>query len=73
MADIVLCIGTSPTPRLSLQPELWLTYTEGDYENPELAFPPHGWLMPYQDGVEYVSPEVQAKFLGAAPFAEQAA
>jgi 3-O-methylgallate 3,4-dioxygenase len=29
--------------------------------------------MPYQDGVNYVSPGVQARFKGTEPFAEQAA
>jgi hypothetical protein len=58
VAEIVLGIGTAPTPLLSLQPELWLTYAEGDFRNPELALPPHGWVMPYQDGVNYVSPRV---------------
>jgi hypothetical protein len=73
MAEIVLGIGTSHTPLLSLQPELWLTYAEGDYKNPELAFPPHGWVMPLEAGVAYQSPEVRAKFKGAEPFPAQAA
>src|SRR6185295_13356693 len=73
MAEIVLGIGTSHTPLLSLQPELWLTYAESDYRNPELAFPPHGWVMPFDEGVEYVSPEMREKFKGAEPFPAQAA
>jgi hypothetical protein len=71
MAEIVLGIGTSHTPLLSLQPELWLTYAEGDYKSRELAFPPHGWVMPHAEGVDYVDPEVKARFKGDQPFAEQ--
>jgi hypothetical protein len=52
---------------------LWLTYAEGDHRNPELAFPPHGWVMPFDEGVEYVGPETRAKFKGAEPFPAQAA
>jgi catalytic LigB subunit of aromatic ring-opening dioxygenase len=73
MAEIVLGLGTSHTPLLSLAPELWLEYARGDQNNPELAYPPHGWVMPYQAGLEYVSPEIRARFQGDAPFAAQAA
>jgi hypothetical protein len=45
MAEIVLGIGTSHTPLLSLAPELWLEYAKGDQHNPELAYPPHGWVI----------------------------
>jgi 3-O-methylgallate 3,4-dioxygenase len=72
MAEIVLGIGTSHTPLLSLQPELWLTYAESDFKNPELAFPPHGWVMPLQEGVDYQPDEIKAKFKGDQPFAAQA-
>src|SRR3954451_22725057 len=72
MAEIVLGIGTSHTPLLSLQPELWLTYAENDYRNPELAFPPHGWVMSHQAGVDYVPEEIKARFVGDAPFPAQA-
>src|SRR5438067_8286405 len=73
MAEIVLGIGTSDTPLLSLQPELWLTYVEGDYRNPELAFPPNGWVMSLQEGVDYLPAEVRERFKGDAPFPAQAA
>jgi hypothetical protein len=71
MAEIVLGIGTSHTPLLSLAPELWLEYAKADQHNPELAYPPHGWVMSYQEGLEYVSPEIKAKFNADGPFAEQ--
>src|ERR671927_745480 len=73
MAEIVLGIGTSHTPLLSLAPELWLEYAKSDQHNPELAYPPHGWVMSYQAGLEYVAPEVRAKFKGDEPFPAQAA
>jgi hypothetical protein len=38
VAEIVLGIGTSHTPLLSLQPELWLTYAEGDFGIPSSLF-----------------------------------
>jgi hypothetical protein len=72
MAEIVLGIATSHTPLLSLQPELWLTYAQGDYKNPELAFPPHGWVMSHEEGVEYIPDEMRAKFQGEGPFPAQA-
>ena len=73
MAEIVLGIGTSHTPLLSLPPDLWLEYARGDEANPELAYPPHGWVMSYQEGIDYLPPETRAKFRGAEPFADQAA
>jgi hypothetical protein len=73
MADIVLGIGTSHTPLLSLKPELWLTYAEADKRNRELSFPPHGWVMPFEKGVEYAADTAREKFKGEEPFAEQAA
>jgi hypothetical protein len=72
MAEIVLGIATSHTPLLSLQPELWLTYAQGDYKNPELAFPPHGWVMSHEEGVEYIPDEMRARFQGEGPFPAQA-
>jgi 3-O-methylgallate 3,4-dioxygenase len=73
VAELVLGIGTSHTPLLSLPPDLWLTYAQGDHTNPELAYPPHGWVMPYEAGLDYVSPELRARFKGADPFPQQAA
>ncbi len=73
MAEIVLGMGTSHTPLLSLSPDLWTEYAKRDQHNPELAYPPHGWVMSYQEALDYLSPEVRAKFQGAAPFPEQAA
>src|SRR5947199_1835689 len=71
MAEIVLGIGTSHTPLLSLQPELWPEYARGDERNPELAYPPKGLVMPFEQGREYLTPDIKAKYEGPAPFAEQ--
>jgi 3-O-methylgallate 3,4-dioxygenase len=73
MAEIVLGIGTSHTPLLSLAPELWTTYAERDSSNPELAYPPHGWVMSYEEALEYLPAEIRARYKGDRPFAEQAA
>src|SRR5215211_1082866 len=72
MAEIVLGMGTSHTPLLSLPAELWETYAQRDKGNPELAYPPNGWVMSYEEGLEYVSAETKAKYQGPVAFAEQA-
>ena len=72
MAEIVLGIGTSHTPLLSLRPELWPEYAKGDERNPELAYPPNGLVMPFEQGIDYLTPEVKAKYEGPAPFVDQA-
>jgi hypothetical protein len=73
MADIVLGLATSHTPMLALPPDLWPSYARRDEENPELAFPPHGLVMPYQEGLKAVSSEVRAKYRGAQAYPAQAA
>jgi len=73
MADIVLGMGTSHTPLLSLPAELWPAYAERDSGNPELAYPPHGWVMPYKEGLDYLPAEIRAKYQGSEPYAKQAA
>ena len=62
MAKIVLGIGTSHTPLLSIPGELWETYAKGDRRNPELVFPPDGVSMPFDEAIEsYVPKEVQER------------
>ncbi|MBV9546326.1 MAG: hypothetical protein JOY61_18300, partial [Chloroflexi bacterium] len=73
MADIVLGIGTSHTPLLSLPPEMWPEYARGDERNPELAFPPHGYVMPFQRAVERLAAEGRTRYSGPEPFVDQAA
>lgn len=72
MAEIVLGIGTSHTPLLSLPAELWPAYAEGDKRNPELVYPPNGWTMPYEEALDYVPAEIKAKYSGPEPFSEWA-
>ena len=73
MAEIVLGMGTSHTPMLSLPPELWETYAQRDKGNRELAYPPHGWVMSYEEGLAYLPAEIKAKYQGDTHYAEQAA
>ena len=73
MAQIVLGIATSHTPMLALSADLWGSYAQRDAENPELAFPPDGLVMPYQEALEVVPAEARAKYRGAAPYPAQAA
>ena len=71
MAQIVRGVGTSHTPLLSLDPGLWETYALGDQRNPELAYPPNGWVLPWEEGKRHISEEIKAKYQGSAPFAGQ--
>jgi len=49
MAEIVLGIGTSHSPVLSMPPEHMQAYADGDHGNPQLLKPPHGVLMTYDE------------------------
>src|SRR5687767_4831484 len=49
MAEIVLGIGKSHTPLLSLPPDLWETYAQNDRRNPELLAPPDATAMSYNE------------------------
>lgn len=73
MAEIVLGMGTSHTPLLSLAPELWEAYAQRDTGNPELAYPPNGWVMSYQEALDSLPAETKAKYQGPKVFGEQAA
>lgn len=69
MAEIVLGIGTSHTPLLSLPPELWEEYAQSDLKSPELVFPPDGWAMSFGEAVRsYVAPEIRNKKSGYETF-----
>jgi hypothetical protein len=72
MADIVLGLATSHTPMLTMPAELWPAYAERDAGNRELAFPPHGMVMSYQEALDHVAPEIRARYRGTEPFAAQA-
>ena len=49
MAEIVLGIGTSHSPVLSMPPEGMPDYAAGDRRNKQLLKPPHGTLMTYEE------------------------
>jgi 3-O-methylgallate 3,4-dioxygenase len=73
MAKIVLGIGTSHTPLLSLPPEIWPEYAKNDERNPELSFPPHGYVMPWSQAAEQLQSEGKSRYAGPEPFKDQAA
>ena len=73
MAEIVLGIGTSHTPMLTLPARgCWPAYAERDARNPELAFPPDGLVMSYQDAHDYIAADVRARYRGPGGFHAQA-
>src|SRR5262245_62489384 len=72
MADIVLGLGTSHTPMLTLPGDLWSAYAQRDARNPELAFPPDGVVMSYDEALRSVPAEVRARYRGPEPFLGQA-
>src|SRR5438309_311288 len=72
MAELVLGLATSHTPMLTLPAELWSSYARNDERNPELAFPPHGLVMPYKDALESITPAARAGYRGTEPYRAQA-
>lgn len=58
MAQVVLGLGTSHSPMLTLEPEHWLLYAEGDKRNPELVAPPDGLMFSYEELVERTDPAI---------------
>lgn len=61
MAEIVLGIGTSHTPVVSLPPELWEAYAQGDTRNPELLAPPDGERLSYDELLARADPAIAAR------------
>ncbi len=72
MANLILGIATSHTPMLTLPAELWASYAQNDQRNRELAFPPQGHVMSYDEGLKSVTPEISARFRGTEPYRAQA-
>jgi 3-O-methylgallate 3,4-dioxygenase len=64
MARIVLGIGTSHTPLLSIPPELWGDYAQNDRRNGELVFPPQGVVVPFGQALDGYVPEAIRDRLG---------
>lgn len=60
MARIVLGIGTSHTPLLSMPPDLWEEYAQGDRRNPELLRPPDGTPVTYDELLRLADPAYAA-------------
>ena len=58
MAEIVVGLGTSHSPMLTLDHKDWLTYAEGDKRNPELVAPPDGLVFSYEELVERTDPAI---------------
>ena len=58
MADLVLGLGTSHTPMLSLEPQYWHLMGEGDKNNPELVSVPDGELCSYDELMERADPNI---------------
>lgn len=51
MADIVVGVGTSHTPLLTIPPDLWASFVDGwDRRNPSLVYPPAGVALSYEEG-----------------------
>jgi 3-O-methylgallate 3,4-dioxygenase len=60
MAKIVLGLGTSHTPMLSLPARYWAEYATGDHRSLELVFPPDGVALPFDVAVrEHVPASVR--------------
>jgi len=52
--------------------ELWSEYAKGDRNNQELVYPPNGWVMPYDQALDYVPDEVKNKPMDIETFDRQA-
>ncbi|MBV8086554.1 MAG: hypothetical protein JO247_17250 [Chloroflexi bacterium] len=73
MAEIVLGIGTSHTPMLSLTTgDLWAEYAKGDRNNQELVYPPNGVILPYDQALEVLPDEVKNRPMDVEHFDRQA-
>jgi Catalytic LigB subunit of aromatic ring-opening dioxygenase len=72
MARIVVGIGTSHTPLLTIPPELWAQYAENDKHNAELTFPPDGVVLSYEEALSNHVPEtIRTRKGDEATFKEQ--
>lgn len=71
MANIVLGIGSSHTPLLSIPGDRWEDYAQGDRRSSELIYPPQGIAMSFEEGAKYVSTAVREKPRSSEIFVEQ--
>ena len=65
MAKIVLGIGTSHSPMLSLTADMWGNYAENDMSNPMLSAPPDGVVRTYEELLEITGPSTAEKWTPA--------
>jgi 3-O-methylgallate 3,4-dioxygenase len=73
MAKIMLGIGTSHTPLLSLPPEMWPEYARRDEQSRELSYPPNGHIISFADAAETLKAEGKSRYVGPEPFTAQSA
>jgi len=71
LAEIVLGVGTSHSPMLSIPGELWNEYGAEDHERADLAYPPDGRVLTYDEGVRHVDASIRAKVGTTAEFVAQ--
>ena len=61
MAKIVLGLGSSHSPMLSLQPEMWPLFAERDKGNPMLTTVPGGVVVGYETLLEQADSSIATK------------
>lgn len=72
MAEIVVGVGTSHTPLLTIPPDRWSTFAElWDRVNPSLVYPPDGITMSYHDGIAHSRAKMASVAFDSDHFREQ--
>jgi 3-O-methylgallate 3,4-dioxygenase len=71
MAEIVLGVGTSHSPMLSVPPELWEEYAQEDYKRTLLVYPPDGIRLTAGEAIDFVGDDVKNRPRDLATFTEQ--
>jgi|HigsolmetaAR201D_1030396.scaffolds.fasta_scaffold11010_3 hypothetical protein len=61
MARIVLGVGTSHSPMLTLRPDQWEEYAAGDRTNDELVYPPEGVIRTFEEGLRHLPDHVRKR------------
>lgn len=68
MARIVLGIGTSHSPMLSIPPDLWGQYALRDRKSTGLLYPPDGLALSFEEGLAYWADRSGPKAKGGEDF-----
>jgi hypothetical protein len=71
MAEIVLGLGTSHSPMLSLNAQQWREYAQGDLKHTGLVYPPDGLSMTYEEGLAHVPTAIRERDISDAVFEKQ--